>query len=105
MLEVIKYFYCIILVGDDMCGPYDNEYFESYVKEKIIQDCLVFVGIIQKIKPMRYKKYATLDARLKSFEKCLISLKQDINTCCEAGFFYTGKIITLLYYNMVDLSY
>uniref|UniRef100_A0A2S2NSC9 Apoptosis 1 inhibitor n=1 Tax=Schizaphis graminum TaxID=13262 RepID=A0A2S2NSC9_SCHGA len=61
------------------------------MSQKKIQDFLVSVGILQQMKPPKHKEFSTLEARLKSFEKCLIKLKQDVQTLCEAGFFYIGN--------------
>jgi len=65
---------------------------QSNKPSKSIQDLLNSVGILQKIEPPKHVEYATIEARLKSFEKCLKKIKQDIYTLCEAGFFYIGSI-------------
>ena len=54
------------------------------------------MSIIQKLKPLKYLDFAIFETRLKSFDRCLKTLKQDIHTLCKAGFFYSGKIIKLL---------
>jgi len=88
-----------------VCGPYDSEPSRTYIEAKQILDCLDSVGIIQKLEPLTYPEFATLDTRLKSFDKCLITLIQDINVLCEAGFFYNGKIIYILYILIYLLYY
>jgi len=82
------------LAGYDVCGLYGSAPADihSNHESKKVQDFLDSVGILQQIKPPKHKEFATLEARLKSFEKCLIPLKQDIQTLCEAGFFYIGKM-------------
>ncbi|XP_022161673.1 baculoviral IAP repeat-containing protein 7-B-like isoform X2 [Myzus persicae] len=79
--------------GYDVCGLYGSAPadVQSNHESKKVQDFLDSVGILQQMKPPKHKDFATLEARLKSFEKCLIPLKQDIQTLCEAGFFYIGN--------------
>lgn len=85
----------VFLAGYDVCGLYGSAPTDvkSNHESKKVQDFLDSVGILQQMKPPKHKDFATLEARLKSFEKCLIPLKQDIQTLCEAGFFYIGKMI------------
>jgi len=82
-----------------VCGIYgfDPADVRSNHKLRNCQDYLVSVGILQKMKPPGYNDFATLEARLQSFEKCLIPLKQNIQTLCEAGFFYSGNMIIFYY--------
>ncbi|XP_008184238.2 baculoviral IAP repeat-containing protein 7-B-like [Acyrthosiphon pisum] len=72
--------------GYDVCGIYTSGPGEL----PKLQDYLESVGILQEMKPPEHKDLATLEARLQSFEKCLIPLKQNIQTLCEAGFYYQG---------------
>jgi hypothetical protein len=101
LLELIKYFNCI-LAGYDVCGLYGSAPadVQSNNESKKVQDFLDSVGILQQMKPPKHKEFATLEARLKSFEKCLIKLKQDVQTLCEAGFFYIGKMIIYHHTNL-----
>jgi len=62
-----------------------------------LQDFLKSVGILQELKPPKHKEFATLEARLESFEKCLILLKQNIQTLCKAGLYYRGNVIVFYY--------
>ncbi|XP_025190216.1 baculoviral IAP repeat-containing protein 2-like isoform X2 [Melanaphis sacchari] len=79
--------------GYDVCGLYGSAPadVQSNNESKKVQDFLDSVGVLQQIRPPKHKEFATLEARLKSFEKCLIQLKQDVQTLCEAGFFYIGN--------------
>jgi len=43
-----------------------------------------------------YETMVRFDARLNSFNRRIISLQLDINAVCEAGFFYSGKMIKIL---------
>jgi len=78
-----------------VCGLYSSvpDDFKSNHESKNVQDFLCSVGILQQITPLKHKDFATLEARLQSFEKCLMPLKQDIQTLCEAGLFYIGKML------------
>ncbi|XP_050058346.1 baculoviral IAP repeat-containing protein 7-B-like isoform X2 [Aphis gossypii] len=79
--------------GYDVCGLFGSA--PADVKSNILsntaQDILEAVGVLQVMKNPSHKEYALLEARLKSFEKCMIPLKQDVQTLCEAGFFYIGN--------------
>lgn len=55
---------------------------------------------MQQIKTPNHKDFATIEARLKTFERYKKQLKQDTHTLCEAGFYYMGKFI-LFYRNML----
>jgi len=85
----------VFLAGYDVCGLYGSA--PADVKSNIlsnrVQQLLEVVGVLQVMKTPSHKEFATLEARLKSFEKCTIQLKQDVQTLCEAGFFYIGKIL------------
>lgn len=49
-------------------------------------------GASQKIKiKQRYKKFASFEARVKSFKRCKKSLLQEVPALCETGLFYKGK--------------
>nr|BAH72482.1 ACYPI001005 [Acyrthosiphon pisum] len=74
--------------GYDVCGIYSSAINEKKNSKKV-QDLLDSVGIL--MQPPKHRDFATLEARLKSFEKCLIPLKQNIQTLCEVGFFYIGN--------------
>jgi len=52
---------------------------------------------MQQMKPPEHKEFATLETRLQSFEKCLIPLKQNVQTLCEAGLIYKGIMIIFYY--------
>ncbi|XP_016661893.1 E3 ubiquitin-protein ligase XIAP isoform X2 [Acyrthosiphon pisum] len=77
--------------GYDVCGIYGSAPDIHNHESKKVQDFLDSVGILYQINPPKHRDFATLEARLKSFEKCLIPLKQNIQTLCEAGFFYIGN--------------
>jgi len=57
---------------------------------KNINDRLHFEGIIIFLKPLFHEIMIDFDKRLDSFKRCLIPLQHDINTLCEAGYFYSG---------------
>lgn len=78
-----------------MCGLYGSAPadVESNILSNRAQHILEDVGVLQVMKNPKHKEYALLEARLKSFEKCMIQLKQDVQTLCEAGFFYIGKML------------
>ncbi|XP_060859652.1 death-associated inhibitor of apoptosis 1-like [Metopolophium dirhodum] len=78
--------------GYDVCGIYASGPADvrSNIESPKLQDVLESVGILQKIKEPMHKDFATLEARLESFENCLIPLKQNIQTLCEAGLYYQG---------------
>jgi len=48
------------------------------------------------INPLAYETMVAFNARLNSFNRCVIPLQLDINAVCEAGFFYSGKMIIIL---------
>jgi len=87
-----------------VCGPYGSAPtdVQSNIQAKNIEHYLDVLGIQQKIEPPKYKEFSTFEARLKSFDKCLKILEQDINTLCEAGLFYTGKII-IIFITLINL--
>jgi len=88
-----------------VCGLYGSAPADvkSNNESKKIQDFLDSVGVLQQIKSPKHKEFATYEARLKSFDKCLIKLKQDIHTLCDAGFFYIGKMTILYNINTIHL--
>ncbi|XP_026819889.1 putative inhibitor of apoptosis [Rhopalosiphum maidis] len=61
------------------------------IELKNINDRLHFEGIIIFLKPLFHEKMIEFDKRLDSFKRCLIPLQHDINTLCEAGYFYSGN--------------
>ncbi|XP_060845318.1 E3 ubiquitin-protein ligase XIAP-like [Rhopalosiphum padi] len=63
----------------------------SSLEVKNIEDRLDSEGIILFLKPLLHQKMIDFDKRLDSFNRCLVPLKHDINTLCEAGFFYSGN--------------
>lgn len=85
----------VFLAGYDVCGLFcsvsadDVESNMSNRAQQILDD----EGVLQVIQPPKHKAFAMLEARLKSFEKCMIQLKQDVQILCEAGFFYIGKML------------
>ncbi|XP_050061464.1 putative inhibitor of apoptosis isoform X1 [Aphis gossypii] len=58
---------------------------------KTIEDKLHTEGIVLFVNPLFYETMVALNARLKSFNRCVISLQLDINAVCKAGFFYSGN--------------
>ncbi|VVC24367.1 Hypothetical protein CINCED_3A022001 [Cinara cedri] len=79
--------------GYDVCGPFGFPPTNSPCiseETKQIQQLFDSVGVIQEIKTPNHKDFATLEARLKTFDKCKKQMKQDIQTLCEAGFYYIG---------------
>uniref|UniRef100_A0A2S2NP33 Apoptosis 2 inhibitor n=2 Tax=Schizaphis graminum TaxID=13262 RepID=A0A2S2NP33_SCHGA len=61
------------------------------IELKNIYDQLHFEGIVIFLRPVFHEKMIEFDKRLISFIRCLIPLQHDINTLCEAGFFYSGN--------------
>jgi len=82
-----------------VCGIYVSgpDEFCYNNKSPNLQDFLKSMGILQEMKPPKHQDFATLEARLQSFEKCSISLKQNIQTLCEAGLYYRGNMIIFHY--------
>uniref|UniRef100_A0A2H8TUU0 Apoptosis inhibitor IAP n=1 Tax=Melanaphis sacchari TaxID=742174 RepID=A0A2H8TUU0_9HEMI len=75
------------------CGLYNSSVADVmfYKREKNIETWLHLEGIMQRLKPFGGNKMISFDARLKTFDNCPRTLKQDINTLCKAGFFYSGN--------------
>ncbi|XP_025192151.1 putative inhibitor of apoptosis [Melanaphis sacchari] len=63
----------------------------SSVSVGSVDDWLTSEGILQSLKPFHRNKMITFNARLETFNNCLRTFKQNINTLCEAGFFYSGN--------------
>jgi len=78
-----------------VCGPFSSDDIQNNIQAKMIDDLLDSAGIIVKLKHgmNEYGHLASIKARLETFTRCVRTFKQDINTLCEAGFFYSGKII------------
>lgn len=91
----LLWIFVIIYLGYDVCGLYGCPSFElsSNIEYKELQEFLYAAGIVIKINPPEYKHYSALTARLDTFKKWDINEKPDIQTLCEAGFFYSGKLI------------
>ncbi|VVC29531.1 Zinc finger, RING-type,Zinc finger, RING/FYVE/PHD-type,BIR repeat [Cinara cedri] len=66
----------------DVCGNFDS----SSINPNSVEENDVY-----QIKTPTHQNFITLEARLKSFDKCNKKLNQDINTLCEAGFLYIGN--------------
>ncbi|XP_027839595.2 putative inhibitor of apoptosis isoform X1 [Aphis gossypii] len=77
----------------DVCGPFSSDDIQNNIQAKMIDDLLDSAGIIVKLKHVmnKYGHMASIKARLESFARCVRTFKQDINTLCEAGFFYSGN--------------
>ncbi|XP_026819283.1 putative inhibitor of apoptosis [Rhopalosiphum maidis] len=65
--------------------------YRSSIEVKNIEDRLDSEGIILFLKPLFHQKMIDFDKRLDSFNRCLVPLQHDINTLCEAGYFYSGN--------------
>ncbi|VVC34546.1 Hypothetical protein CINCED_3A005156 [Cinara cedri] len=77
--------------GYDVCGCYDlPTYPKSDAETKEIQQFLDSMGVVQQIKSLKNRDFATMEARLKTYDKCVIQLKIDIHALCEAGLYYMG---------------
>ncbi|CAH1733060.1 putative inhibitor of apoptosis [Aphis gossypii] len=68
-------------------GPYGL----TSLEVKTIEDKLHDEGIVLFINPLFYETMVAFQARLNSFNRCVISLQLDINAVCKAGFFYSGN--------------
>lgn len=60
------------------------------------KDDLENIGHVNRTNSVVLQKFSKIQARLSSFDKCYMRLKQDSLLLCEAGFFYIGKSIKSL---------
>jgi len=78
-----------------VCGSFSADDILNSIETKKIVDLLDSGGIVVKLNHVmnKYGNMSSILARLGTFARCVGTFKQDINTLCEAGFFYDGKII------------
>jgi len=78
-----------------VCGSFSADDISNNIETKKIVDLLDSEGIVVKLNHVtnKYGNMSSIHARLGTFTGCVRTFKQDINTLCEAGFFYNGKII------------
>nr|CAD7573791.1 unnamed protein product [Timema californicum] len=76
----------------DTCGPYGIEIrpFSGPEKSVLGGASLEKLGV-NKTQGPAFPQYASIDARMKSFDGWPVSLKQRPDKLSEAGFYYTGK--------------
>ncbi|XP_050066110.1 death-associated inhibitor of apoptosis 1-like [Aphis gossypii] len=77
----------------DFEGHFKNPspYGLTSLEVKMIEDKLHDEGIVLFINPLFYETMVSFNARLNSFNRCVILLQLDINAVCKAGFFYSGN--------------
>lgn len=91
-------YYVFIVLGYDTCGPYDLGVQKSDNPYNLLQDPkLTENPSYLKARPPSFPDFASQDARLRSYDTWPISLKLKPKVLSEAGFFYTGTIISLTY--------